>query len=126
MKTIALKGAGLSLEQVEVVALGAAKVRLAPASLPRLRGARGVVERALELDAPAYGINTGLGRLSDVRIPPGGIRDLQVNLVRSHACGVGAPLATAAVRAMLLLRANSLAKGYSGTIRLGSSAAWSK
>ncbi|HEY7856250.1 MAG TPA: histidine ammonia-lyase [Terriglobales bacterium] len=114
MKTIALKGAGLSLEQVEAVALGDAKVRLAPASLPRLRASRRVVERALELDAPAYGINTGLGRLSDVRIPPGGIRDLQVNLVRSHACGVGAPLATAAVRAMLLLRANSLAKGYSG------------
>ncbi|HXR96507.1 MAG TPA: histidine ammonia-lyase [Terriglobales bacterium] len=114
MNTVVIKGSGLSLEKVETVAHGNARVRLAPSSLPRLRASRHVVERALALDAPAYGINTGLGRLSDVRIPPGSIRALQVNLVRSHACGVGAPLATPVVRAMLLLRANSLAKGYSG------------
>src|SRR6185437_12142668 len=89
-------------------------VTLAAAALPALRRSRAVVERAAAQDEPAYGINTGLGRLSDVRIAPAKIRELQVNLVRSHACGVGAPLPTAVVRAMLLLRANSLAKGFSG------------
>lgn len=114
MKTIEIRGAGLTLEQVAAVARGGAPVRLAPGAVAGLRRARAVVERAAAQDAPAYGINTGLGRLSDVRIAPAKIRELQVNLVRSHACGVGAPLPRAVVRAMLLLRANSLAKGFSG------------
>ena len=62
----------------------------------------------------AYGVNTGVGQLSDVRIPPGQIRQLQVNLVRSHSAGVGEPLSEPEVRALMLLRANSLAKGFSG------------
>ncbi|MGH9466537.1 MAG: histidine ammonia-lyase [Terriglobales bacterium] len=109
-----LKGSGLRLEQVAEVARERRPVRLAPSARPRLRATRAIVERALERDQPAYGINTGLGRLSDVRIPADKIRELQLNLLRSHACGVGAPLDTAVVRAMLLLRANSLAKGFSG------------
>ncbi|MGH9487104.1 MAG: histidine ammonia-lyase [Terriglobales bacterium] len=109
-----LKGKGLKLEQVAEVAERGRKVRLAAAALPRLRATRAVVEHARAQDVPAYGINTGLGRLSDVRIAPDKIRELQLNLLRSHSCGVGAPLATPVVRAMLLLRANSLAKGYSG------------
>ena len=62
----------------------------------------------------AYAINTGVGKLSDLHIPLADMRQLQLNLVRSHAVGVGEPLAEAVTRAMMLLRANSLAKGFSG------------
>ncbi|MGH9477086.1 MAG: histidine ammonia-lyase [Terriglobales bacterium] len=114
MRILELKGAGLKLEQVAEVAHAMRPVHVAASALPRLRATRAIVERALTKDVPAYGINTGLGRLSDVRIAPDKIRELQLNLLRSHACGTGAPLATPVVRAMLLLRANSLAKGFSG------------
>lgn len=114
MKALELRGAGLGLKQVEEVAAGQRPVRLAAAARERMRASRRVVERALGQDAPAYGVNTGLGKLSDVRIAPERIRELQVNLVRSHACGIGAALPAPVVRAMLLLRANSLAKGHSG------------
>ncbi|MGH9480494.1 MAG: histidine ammonia-lyase [Terriglobales bacterium] len=109
-----LTGAGLTLEQVAEVALEGRGARLAARAKARMRASREVVEAALGLDAPAYGINTGLGRMSDVRIAPERVRELQLNLLRSHACGVGPPLPAEVVRAMLLLRANSLAKGYSG------------
>jgi histidine ammonia-lyase len=114
MTPLALRGDGLTLEHVAEVAQGGRPVRLAPAAAARMRASRAVVERALRRDAPAYGINTGLGRLSDVRIAPNRIRELQLNLLRSHACGVGDPLPNDVVRAMLVLRANSLAKGFSG------------
>ncbi len=109
-----LAGSGLTLEQVAEVAQGGRPVRLAPRAAARMRASRAVVDRALRQDAPAYGVNTGLGRLSDVRIAPTRIRELQLNLLRSHACGVGDPLPNDVVRAMLVLRANSLAKGFSG------------
>jgi histidine ammonia-lyase len=76
--------------------------------------ARAVVDALVASDRVSYAITTGVGKLSDVRIPPDHIRELQVNLVRSHAVGVGDPLPAAEVRAMMLLRANSLAKGHSG------------
>ncbi len=114
MTALELRGAGLTLEQVAEVAQGGRGVRLGPRAAARMRASRAVVERALRQDAPAYGINTGLGRLSDVRIAPTRIRELQLNLLRSHACGVGEPLPNDVVRAMLVLRANSLAKGFSG------------
>lgn len=79
-----------------------------------MQRSRRVVEAALAADRPVYGVNTGLGRLSDQRIPADHLRELQLNLVRSHAAGVGPPLPPDAVRALLLLRANSLAKGLSG------------
>ena len=75
---------------------------------------RAVVDGVLARGETAYGVNTGFGKLSEVRIEPGEVRTLQRNLVRSHACGLGEPLPDADVRAMLLLRANVLAKGYSG------------
>lgn len=87
---------------------------LSAAAVPALERARQAVERALRSEIPVYGINTGLGRLSDIRIPASQVLELQVNLLRSHACGVGPELPPDAVRAMLLLRANSLAKGHSG------------
>ncbi len=75
---------------------------------------RAVVDRAAAGDAAAYGINTGFGKLADVRVAPDQVATLQQNLVRSHCCGVGEPLSEAEVRGMLLLRANVLAKGCSG------------
>ena len=76
--------------------------------------ARAVVDAIVASDKVAYAITTGVGKLSDVRIAGDQIRELQVNLVRSHAVGVGEPLSIAETRAMMLLRANSLAKGHSG------------
>ena len=79
-----------------------------------MESSRRVIASVLESGAVAYGINTGFGKLSDVQIPSDQLAFLQLNLVRSHCCGVGEPLQNAEVRAMLLLRANVLAKGYSG------------
>jgi len=89
-------------------------VELAPTAMERMKGSRAVVDRVVSTGATAYGINTGFGKLASVRISPKQVRQLQVNLVRSHACGVGAPLSEAETRAMMLLRANALAKGLSG------------
>jgi histidine ammonia-lyase len=79
-----------------------------------MNASRAVVDKLLASGETAYGINTGFGKLASVRISPEQLRQLQVNLVRSHACGVGAPLSEAETRAMMLLRANALAKGLSG------------
>ncbi|MGA2571866.1 MAG: histidine ammonia-lyase [Terracidiphilus sp.] len=112
-----LSGQNLSLDEIRSVARGGRQVGLAPSSLARVNAAREVIRKILEKDDAVYGVNTGFGKLSDVRIPGDRLSDLQVNLVRSHACGLGKPLAEAEVRAMLLLRANVLAKGFSGVRR---------
>lgn len=109
-----LAGQPLSLEEISHVALEKRAVALDPAALPRIRESRAVVDGLLARGETAYGVNTGFGKLSDVRIEPGEVQALQRNLVRSHACGVGDPLPEPEVRAMLLLRANVLAKGFSG------------
>lgn len=110
---IEIDGASLTLEQTEEVA-GGATVSLAPAARVRVERARRFVEEIVERGETVYGVNTGFGALSDVTIPAGKLRELQVNLVRSHACGVGEPLPEPTVRAMMLQRANVLSKGYSG------------
>ncbi len=112
--TIALTGDDLTFEQLYGVALRGEAVGLAPAAIERMKASRAVVDRVVSTGATAYGINTGFGKLASVRISPEQVRQLQVNLVRSHACGVGAPLSEAETRAMMLLRANALAKGLSG------------
>ena len=89
-------------------------VLLAADARALVNSARAVVEDIVASNRVAYAITTGVGKLSDVRIAGEQIRELQVNLVRSHAVGVGEPLAAAEIRAMMLLRANSLAKGHSG------------
>ncbi|HTW49669.1 MAG TPA: histidine ammonia-lyase [Acidobacteriaceae bacterium] len=109
-----LAGQPLSLTEIGAVALDGRAVALDPAAMPAIRASRAVVDALLASGGTAYGINTGFGKLSDVRIEPGLVQDLQRNLVRSHACGLGDPLPQDAVRAMLLLRANVLAKGFSG------------
>jgi histidine ammonia-lyase len=112
--TILLDGSSLTLEQVEAVARRGEHVILAPAAKERVRAARAVVDGLLTADRPVYGVTTGFGKLSDVRIPSEQAEALQRNLLRSHAFGVGPPLAEDAVRASVLLRANVLAKGHSG------------
>jgi histidine ammonia-lyase len=109
-----LDGQPLSLEQVGLVALGLLDAGIAPAARQRIAASRSVVQRIVASNETAYGINTGFGKLSDVRIGPEDLQLLQRNLVRSHACGLGEPLEESEVRAMLLLRANVLAKGLSG------------
>src|ERR1700681_442132 len=111
---IILTGNDLTFEQLNAVALRGEKVSLAPDAVERMKASRAVVERLLASGATAYGINTGFGKLASVRISSEQVRQLQVNLVRSHASGVGAPLSEVETRAMMLLRANALAKGLSG------------
>jgi histidine ammonia-lyase len=109
-----LQGQPLTLREISRVAMEAAPVRLHPSARAKIEQSHSVVVRLLKNGQTAYGINTGFGKLSDVRIPVQKLGILQRNLVRSHACGVGVPLTEPEVRAMLLLRANVLAKGLSG------------
>jgi histidine ammonia-lyase len=112
--SVALSGNNLTFAQLYDVALRGETVSLAPAAIERMNASRAVVDRLVASGAAAYGINTGFGKLASVRISAEQVRQLQVNLVRSHASGVGAPLSEAETRAMMLLRANALAKGMSG------------
>ncbi len=109
-----LNGQPLSLAEIARVASDGEPVRVAEVAQPRIAKARRVVEEIVARDAVVYGVSTGFGKLSEVKIPPNELRDLQRNLVRSHACGVGAPLSAEETRAMMLLRANVLTLGFSG------------
>lgn len=109
-----LDGQPLTLEEIAAVAHERLAVRLGEGTRERLQAARKVIEEILDKGTTVYGVNTGFGKLSDVHVPPDELRDLQLNLVRSHACGVGEPLSGPETRALILLRANVLAAGYSG------------
>ena len=111
---ITLDGTSLTLEEVYDVAFNRAQASLDPAARARMETSRAVIERLVVSNKTAYGVNTGFGHLAEVRISADQIRQLQINLIRSHACGVGAPLSAAETRAVILLRANALAKGLSG------------
>ena len=114
---IELDGRSLTLQALVAIADGHEHVAIAPAAADRVRAAREVVDRKARGDEPVYGVNTGFGSFAEVKIAPDALEALQRNLVRSHAAGVGAPLPVRDVRAAMALRANVLAKGYSG-IRL--------
>jgi len=114
MATVHLTGNDLKFEALYDVVYRDHEAALAPAARRKVEASRGVVERLLASGTTAYGISTGFGELASVRIPPDQVRQLQINLVRSHACGVGAPLTEPETRAMMVLRANALAKGLSG------------
>ena len=114
MQTVTLNGQPLSLVEIEAASAGGTRVALDSAARARVALSRASIEKILAEGQTVYGVNTGFGKLSDVRIPAEKLADLQINLVRSHAGGVGAPLSEAESRAMLLLRANVLAKGFSG------------
>jgi len=109
-----LDGQRLTLQQIDAVARGQQQVALAESARARAEEARRVVERIVAEGRTVYGVNTGFGKLSDVHIDPSQLRDLQLNLVRSHSCGLGPPLSVPEARALVLLRANVLARGYSG------------
>jgi histidine ammonia-lyase len=112
-----LTGRQLSLAAIERVARGQAQVQVADSARVRIEASRRVIEEIIEGEAVVYGVNTGFGKLSEVHIARSDLRQLQLNLVRSHACGIGQPLSESEVRAMMLLRANVLTLGFSG-IRL--------
>src|ERR1700676_2589915 len=112
--SVILTGNDLSFEQLRAVALQHDSVSLHPSAIERMKASRAVVDKLVASGATAYGINTGFGKLASVRISTEQVAQLQINLVRSHACGVGDPLSEGETRAMMLLRANALAKGLSG------------
>ncbi|MEJ2679569.1 MAG: histidine ammonia-lyase [Gemmatimonadota bacterium] len=115
MQALELHGDRLQLEDIEQVSGPASpEVRLAAAARPRVQAARDIVEAAVAKGRVVYGLTTGFGALSDVVIPADRIQELQHNLIRSHAAGVGDPLSEAETRAIMLLRANVLALGHSG------------
>ena len=114
MNALHISGNDLTLEAVREVALERRPVLLAPDARERVNAARDVVDTLVAENQVSYAITTGVGKLSDVRIAGDQIRELQINLVRSHAVGVGEPLSIPETRAMMLLRANSLSKGFSG------------
>jgi len=111
---IEIDGNRLTLEDFEDVVFNGTPVALASEAHRRMLASRRVVERLAASDTPAYGINTGFGKLSDRHIGHTQIKTLQMNLIRSHACGVGPPLSEAETRGIMLCRANALAKGFSG------------
>ncbi len=111
---VQLSGSGLSLEAVERVARGREPVALSASAAKAVARSRAAVEKILGSKETVYGINTGFGDLKDVRIPNTKLRQLQLNLIRSHAAGVGEPFPAEVVRAMLALRLNAFAKGFSG------------
>ncbi len=114
MSAIQIDGTNLSFELLYRIVFDGAKVELAAAARAQMLASRAVVERLIESGDAVYGVNTGFGKLASVRISREQIGELQVNLVRSHACGIGAPLGEQETRAMLALRANAIAKGFSG------------
>src|SRR4029077_2746498 len=114
MKALHINGNDLTPEAVREVALERRTVLLDPDARERVDRARAIVDSLVANNKVSYAITTGVGKLSDVRIVGDQIRELQVNLGRSHAVGVGEPLSIAETRAMMLLRAASLSKGYSG------------
>ncbi len=114
MQALHINGNDLTLEDVRQVVYERRPVLLQPEARQAVERARAVVDDVVENQRVAYAVNTGVGHLADLHISHQDIRKLQVNLLRSHAVGVGDPLAEDVTRAMMLLRANSLAKGFSG------------
>src|SRR5436309_10109909 len=112
-----LNGQKLTLVEIAAVAIQHEIVQVSSSARPRVLASRKIIEEIIARDAAVYGVSTGFGKLADVRIPRDALAELQLNLVRSHACGIGSPLSEPEVRAMMLLRANVLALAFRG-IRL--------
>jgi histidine ammonia-lyase len=117
MRGVELTGQPLSLGEMAQVAYGGEPIYIGASAHSRIHSSRKVVEEIVAKGGVVYGVSTGFGKLSDVHVPAQELRQLQLNLVRSHGCGIGQPLSEPEVRAMILLRANVLALGLSG-IRL--------
>ena len=112
--SVLLDGESLTIADVARVAAGGVTVALAPAARARLVQRRHTVDEIVRRHDVVYGVTTGFGKLSDIAIPPARLAELQTNLIRSHVAGVGPLLPEREVRAMMLLRANVIAKGFSG------------
>ena len=111
MRTVIVTGDGLAIQDVVDVARGQARAELGPGVAGRMEASRDVVTAAISGGAPVYGVNTGFGALADTPVGERDLTRLQGAIIRSHAAGVGAPLDDATVRAVLLLRARTLAAG---------------
>lgn len=122
MAGVTLTGESLTIEQVVDVARRGAKLSLGEPALQRMAESRKVVDDLVEREALVYGVTTGFGEFANIRVSAAKAEELQRNLIRSHAAGVGEPLPGDVVRGMMAIRANGLAKGYSGirpeTVRL--------
>lgn len=114
---IEINGSNLGVDIFCNVVLRNEKITLSNESIKKVKKARTYIEEVIDSEVPTYGVNTGFGKLSDVSINKCDVSTLQINLLKSHACGVGTPFEPVVVRGMLLLRINALIKGYSG-IRL--------
>jgi histidine ammonia-lyase len=112
--TVVIDGRSLTLETLRAVAAAGAPVALSADARARMQASRAIVDKIVASGAAVYGVTTGFGKMSDVRIPKEKLAELQVNLVRSHVTGVGPLMKKREVRAMMLLRANVLAAGFSG------------
>ena len=118
MNTIFINGENLTVKQVCRVADNLIPVKIEPSAYEKIDRSRQFVERIVNDGHLHYGINTGFGDFATVKISPQDLKKLQLNLVRSHSAGVGEPLPTRVVRAMMILRANTLCRGHSGVRRL--------
>lgn len=114
MKSCTIDGSSLTIPAVSEVVYEGRSLRLSPKARKRMQSSRALVEEWIASDEPIYGVTTGFGEFSNVHIGPDAIEELQQNLIFSHAAGAGEPLPPEVVRAMMLLRINALAKGYSG------------
>ena len=114
MEKLVLDGQALTLQEIKAVSVGGSGVELSPNARTRMAQSRKLIEGILAAGEVVYGVNTGFGKLADVHVRGDRLAELQINLVRSHSGGVGQPLSEEESRAMLLLRANVLAKGFSG------------
>lgn len=114
MNTVYLNGEDLNLEQLWAVAHGQVKVKLAESAYAKVKASRDYIEKQIEEGQVIYGVNTGFGAFSSVRISDENIIQLQKNLIRSHACGIGKPFTPKETRAIMCLRANALSRGHSG------------
>src|SRR3982751_2336030 len=103
-----IAGQPLSSRTIADVAIECAPVEVDAATHERIHASRRLIEEITAGDAVGYGVNTGFGKLAGVHIERGDLRQLQLNLVRSHSCGIGQPLSDPEARAMMLLRANVL------------------
>jgi histidine ammonia-lyase len=115
METIAIDGNGLAIEDVARVAQGSeVRVGLSESARTRMQASRALIDKFVAEERTVYGITTGFGVFSEVHIGPEQLLELQRNLILSHCAGMGEPFPVPVVRAMMLLRANALAKGFSG------------
>ncbi len=118
MTTVYLDGEGLTIEKVEQVARHGARVELSPQGIKNIERCRKTVEEMVKKDQPIYGVTTGIGEFARIRISPEDSAELQRRIIYSHAAGTGDPFKEDVVRGMMILRANVLAKGYSGVRKL--------